>query len=178
MAVKENPGESAWAELREAQNMALELPQTGQAVITDIGDAADIHPRNKRDVGYRLAQNALRTTYGKNVLGWGPVYKSMKIDGNKIILTFDNTGKGLTTADKNRYGYVNGFTIAGTDKKFEWAKAYIEGNNVVVFNEKIQNPVAVRYGWSDYPYDNNLVNSEGLLASPFRTDNWKGITQP
>ncbi len=178
MAVKENPGESAWAELREAQNMALELPQTGQAVITDIGDAADIHPRNKRDVGYRLAQNALRTTYGKNILGWGPVYKSMKIDGNKIILTFDNTGKGLTTADKNRYGYVNGFTIAGADKKFEWAKAYIEGNNVVVFNEKIQNPVAVRYGWSDNPYDNNLVNSEGLLASPFRTDNWKGITQP
>ncbi len=179
MPVKENPSESAWAELREAQNMALELPYTGQAVITDIGDAADIHPRNKKDVGYRLAQNALRTTYGKNILGWGPVYKSMKTDGNKIILTFDNVGKGLATADKNRYGYINGFTIAGADKKFEWAKAYIDGNNnIVVFSEKIQNPVAVRYGWSDNPYDDNLVNSDGLLASPFRTDDWKGITQP
>ena len=178
MAVKDEPGESTWAELREAQNMALELPQTGQAVITDIGEADDIHPRNKKDVGYRLAQNAFRTTYAKNVLGWGPVYESMKIEGDKIILSFGNTGKGLTTSDKNRYGYVAGFTIAGEDKKFEWAKAYIVGNTVVVFSEKVQHPVAVRYGWSDNPYDNNLTNSEGLLASPFRTDTWKGITQP
>lgn len=169
-AVKAEPGESKWAEVREAQNMALQLPATGQAVITDIGEAYDIHPRNKKDVGYRLAQNALKVTYGKNILGAGPVFESMQIENNRVILKFSNTGNGLSTKEKNRYGYVNGFSIASADKKFVWAKAYINGDNVVVFNEKIANPTAVRYGWADNPYDNNLTNSDGLLASPFRTD--------
>ena len=94
-----------------------------------------------------------------------------------MILTYGNVGEGLTTSDRNRYGYVNGFSIAGADRKFVWAKAYIDGNKVVVFSEKVPNPVAVRYGWSNNPYDDNLVNSAGLLASPFRTDQWKGITE-
>ena len=178
MAVKDEPGESAWAKMREAQNMALELPQTGQAVITDIGEADDIHPRNKKDVGYRLAQNAFRTTYGKDVLGWGPVYESMNIEGDKIILSFGNTGKGLTTSDKNGKGEGRRINRDGEEQKMGWDKDYIRGNAVVGFSEKGQHPVAVRYGWSENPYDNNLANSEGLLASPFRTDNWKGITQP
>jgi sialate O-acetylesterase len=171
------PEESAWAELREAQNMTLKLSNTGQAVITDIGDINDIHPKNKKDVGYRLAQNALKVTYGKSILGFGPVYENMKTEGNKIILSFSNTGTGLSTKEKNKYGYIYGFSIAGGDKKFVWAKAYIEGNTVVVFSDKIANPVAVRYGWEINPCEINIVNSEGLLASPFRTDNWKGITE-
>ncbi len=177
MAVEDQPKDSDWAELREAQNMTLSLPKTGQAVITDIGEAFDIHPKNKQEVGKRLAKAALQVAYGQPVLGEGPVYKSMKVEGEKVILTFGNVGDGLTTSDRNRYGYVNGFSIAGADRKFVWAKAYIDGNKVVVFSEKVPNPVAVRYGWSNNPYDDNLVNSAGLLASPFRTDQWKGITE-
>jgi len=171
------PGESGWAELREAQNMTLKLSNTGQAVITDIGDVNDIHPKNKKDVGYRLAQNALKVCYGKSILGSGPVYENMKISGNKIILSFSNTGAGLSTREKNKYGYVYGFSIAGEDKKFVWAKAFIEGNNVNIFNDKITHPVAVRYGWQINPTEINMVNSDGFLASPFRTDSWKGITE-
>jgi len=171
------PSESGWAELREAQNMTLKLSNTGQAVITDIGDVNDIHPKNKKDVGYRLAQNALKVCYGKPILGSGPVYENMKISGNKIILSFSNTGTGLSTREKNKYGYAYGFSIAGEDKKFVWAKAFIEGNNVTVFNDKIAHPVAVRYGWEINPTEINIVNSDGLLASPFRTDSWKGITE-
>ncbi len=177
MAVDEQPQESDWAELREAQNMTLRLPKTGQAVITDIGEAFDIHPRNKQDVGKRLAQAALPVAYGRETLGGGPVYRSMQIEGGRVILTFDQIGEGLSTSDHNRYGYVNGFSIAGADRKFVWAKAYIDGNRVVVFSEKVADPVAVRYGWSNNPCDDNLVNSAGLLASPFRTDSWKGITE-
>lgn len=177
MPVQEQPVESNWAELREAQNMTLNLPKTGQAVITDIGEADDIHPRNKKDVGYRLALNALKTAYGKNIIASGPVYNSMQKQGDRIVLTFKNTDGGLTTKDKNKYGYVKGFSIAGADKKFVWAKAYIDGNNVVVFSDKVTNPVAVRYAWANNPDDNDLVNGYGLLASPFRTDDWPGITQ-
>ncbi len=176
MKVQEEPVESNWAELREAQNMTLSLPYTGQAVITDIGDAEDIHPRNKKDVGYRLALNALKIAYGKDILASGPVYDSMRKEGDKIVITFKNIGKGLSAKDKNKYGYLKGFAIAGADKKFVWAKAYIQDNKVIVFSEKTPNPVAVRYAWADNPDDNNLVNSADLLASPFRTDNWKGIT--
>jgi len=171
------PGDDSWAELREAQNMTLKLPNTGQAVITDIGDVYDIHPKNKKEVGYRLAQSALKVTYEKNRLGSGPVYENMKTEGDKIILSFSNTGTGLSTKEKNKYGYVYGFSIAGEDKKFVWAKAYIERNKVVVFSDKIANPVAVRYGWEMNPTEINIVNSDGLLASPFRTDTWKGMTE-
>ena len=169
------PGESTWAELREAQHMTLKLPQTGEAVIIDIGDAKDIHPRNKQDVGYRLALNALAKTYGKEIEYSGPEYQSIKIDKNQIILTFDHLGKGLIA--KGKYGYPQGFTIAGADQKFFWAKASIKGNTVVVYSPFIDNPVAVRYAWANNPDDANLYNSEGLPASPFRTDNWKISTQ-
>lgn len=174
-AKDDKPVNSEWAELREAQTMTLSLPQTGDAVITDIGDADDIHPRNKQDVGLRLALIALNKDYGKkDIVYSGPTFKAMNIEGNKAIISYNNTGKGLYV--KNKYGYVEGFAIAGADQKFEWAKAYIDGDKVVVYSEKIANPVAVRYSWANNP-DVNLFNEEGLPAAPFRTDNWKGITQ-
>ncbi|WP_423128399.1 sialate O-acetylesterase [Gaoshiqia sp. Z1-71] len=177
MALDDQPKDSEWAELREAQNMTLSLPKTGQAVITDIGEAFDIHPRNKKDVGLRLAHTAMNVAYQKDVLPSGPVFEEMKRDGNRMILSFSGTGEGLSTLDKNKYGYVNGFAIAGDDQKFVWAKAYLHNNQVVVFSDEVQRPVAVRYGWANNPVEINLVNSDGLLASPFRTDTWKGITE-
>jgi len=175
MAKDETPKESEWAELREAQTMTLSLPQTGEAVITDIGEANDIHPRNKQDVGIRLALNALNKDYGKkDIVYSGPTFKDINISGNKAVISFNNVANGLIVKDK--YGYVEGFTIAGADKKFVWAKAYIDGDKVVVYSDNINNPVAVRYSWANNP-DVNLFNKEGLPAAPFRTDNWKGITQ-
>lgn len=175
MAKENEPEDCAWAELREAQTLTLSLPQTGQAVITDIGDANDIHPRNKQDVGVRLALHALNKDYGKNnVFCESPTYRSMEISGDKAILSFDHTASGLVC--NNRYGYIEGFAIAGADKKFVWAKAWLDGNKVVVSSEKVKNPVAVRYSWSNNP-DVNLYNSAGLPVTPFKTDNWKGITQ-
>ncbi|MDH6310886.1 sialate O-acetylesterase [Dysgonomonas sp. PFB1-18] len=175
MAKDAVPTESGWAELREAQTMTLSLPQTGQAVITDIGDADDIHPRNKQDVGLRLALVALNKDYGKkDIVYSGPAFKSMNINGNKAVIEFSNADKGFVV--KNKYGYIDGFAIAGADKKFVWAKAYIDGNKIVVSSDRVQNPVAVRYSWGNNP-DVNLFNTEGLPAVPFRTDNWKGITQ-
>lgn len=174
MAPDATPVQSEWAELREAQSMTMSLPQTGQAVIIDIGEEHDIHPRNKQDVGYRLALAAMKGTYGKDIVYSGPVYQSMKKDGNKIILSFTNAGSGLITKDK--YGYVRGFAIAGDDQKFVWAKAYLDGNNVVVYSDVITNPTAVRYAWGNNPDDASLYNKEGLPASPFRTDTWPGIS--
>jgi len=178
MAVREEPAQSEWAELREAQNRTLELPATGQAVITDIGEADDIHPRNKRDVGYRLSRAALHVAYGRSdVAAGGPVYRSMERDGSRIVLTFDATG-ALQPADGNRYGYLHGFTVAGADRKFVWAKAYIrDDKTVAVFSDAVAEPVAVRYGWADNPCDDDLTDASGLLASPFRTDDWPGITK-
>lgn len=172
----QEPAESQWAELREAQHMTLSLPNTGEAVIMDIGDANDIHPRNKHDVGNRLALAALKLVYQKDVVHSGPVYKSMEVKGNRIELTFEQVGSGLVSKN-DRYGYLRGFSIAGEDHKFVWAKAAIEGNKVIVFSDAIAKPVAVRYAWADNPDDANLFNKEGLPASPFRTDSWKGITE-
>ena len=163
--------EYSWAELREAQHLTLQLPNTGEAVTIDIGEAKDIHPRNKQDVGYRLALNALSKTYGKNIEYSGPEYQSMKTAGNKIILTFTHTGSGMSA--KGKYGYLYGFSIAGDDRKFVGAKAHIEGNTVVVYSDEVSHPVAVRYAWMNNPDDANLYNSAGLPASPFRTDDWK-----
>ncbi len=166
---------SNWAELREAQSYTLEtVKNTGMAVTTDIGNALDIHPKNKQDVGKRLAAIALNNVYHKDVIFNGPTYKSMTIDGNKIILTFDNIGSGLMTP--NKYGYLEGFEIAGSNKKFHYAKAYIDGDKVVVYNVDVENPVAVHYGWADDAGDCNLYNDENFPASPFRTDNWSVIT--
>lgn len=171
MAAKPEPSESDWAVLRESQSKTLTTtPNTGQAVIIDIGEAGDIHPRNKQDVGYRLALAALKLTYGDDkVVYSGPVYKSMKVEGNKIRLSFNHVGSGLMAA-KDKYGYLKGFAIAGSDKKFVWAKAMIEGDNVIVWSEGVKNPTAVRYAWADNPEDANLYNKERLPASPFRTD--------
>jgi sialate O-acetylesterase len=164
MAPAVNPGTSEWAELREAQSMTLSLPATGQAVIIDIGEEKDIHPRNKLDVGYRLAQAALKVAYGKNNVYSGPVYNNMHIEGNKISLYFSNTGSGLVAKDK--YHYLKGFAIAGSDQQFVWAKALIEGDHIVVYSDDVSKPVAVRYAWGDNPDDANLYNKEGLPASP------------
>jgi sialate O-acetylesterase len=166
---------SSWAELREAQTMTLSLPNTGMAVTTDIGNPDDIHPRNKQDVGKRLAAVALNKTYGKPRVDSGPTFKSMKVEGNKVILTFDNIGSGLAIKDK--YGYVKGFEIAGDDQKFKYARASVEGNSIVVSHDQVNKPVAVRFGWADDATDNNVFNAEGFPAVPFRTDTWKGITE-
>ena len=170
----EEPGDSDWAELREAQTMALKLPNTGMAVIIDIGEADNIHPRNKQDVGYRLAQNAKKIAYDQDIVYTGPLFKSMKTEGSKIRISFSNIGSGLMI--KDRYGYLKGFSLAGKDKKFVWAKAYIDGDDVCIFNDAVEKPVALRYGWADNPDDVNLYNREGFPASPFRTDDWPGVT--
>ncbi len=163
------PQESEWASLREAQTLALSLPQTGQAVTTDIGDADDIHPRNKQDVGLRLALIALNKTYGmNNIVSTGPAFKSMSIVGNKVTIEYDNVAQGLIV--NNKYGYIEGFAVAGADQKFVWAQAFLDGDKVVVSSVQVPNPVAVRYSWSNNP-DVNLFNSSGLPAVPFRTDN-------
>ena len=152
--------------------MALSLPNTGMAVTIDIGEARDIHPRNKQDVGRRLALAALHDSYGKEVVYSGPVYTSMKVEGNKAIIEFDPMGSGLMVKDK--YGYVKGFAIAGEDRVFHWARGMQLGNSIVLHCDRVKQPVAVRYGWADNPDDLNLYNLEGLPASPFRTDDWPG----
>jgi sialate O-acetylesterase len=168
------PMASAWAELREAQSMTLSLPKTGQAVIIDLGDASDIHPKNKQDVGYRLALHALANDYGQDKLVHsGPIYTSMKTDDGKIRLTFEHVGGGLVINDGEA---LTRFAIAGSDQKFVWADAVIDGNEVVVSCEQVPEPVAVRYAWANNPVGCNLYNKEGLPASPFRTDDWPGVT--
>jgi sialate O-acetylesterase len=155
--------------LREAQLSAMEITNTGMAVTMDIGNPKDIHPKNKKDVGYRLALWALAKDYGfTDIIFSGPVYKAMKIDGNKIILSF-HYHQGLKTVDKKA---LTNFEIAGDDKKFYPAKAEIKNNNVVVYNDNVEKPVAVRYGWSDTAKP-NLCNKANLPASSFRTDNWE-----
>jgi sialate O-acetylesterase len=168
-------GGAPWAELREAQDRTQRLTNTGMAVILDIGNSADIHPRNKREVGRRLALQALNKTYGLNVRCESPSFESMRIDGHRAVLTFRNTFGGLTV--KNRYGYVNGFELAGEDGVFRYAKAWLEDGRVVVSSEKVARPVSVRYAWADDPDDVNLFNSEGLPAAPFRTDDLPSRTK-
>ena len=170
-ASKAEPDESDWAELREAQMMTLREPQTGMAVTIDIGDENDIHPRNKLDVGRRLAAWALAGTYGRSVLPSGPLFDRYTIQGDKVRIHF-KYGAGLKTVDS---GPVKGFALAGEDRKFVWADARIQGDTVVVSSSKILRPVAVRYGWADNPIV-NLYNMAGLPASPFRTDDWPGVT--
>lgn len=172
-AVKEEPADSDWAELREAQLRTLFLPRTAMAVIIDIGEADDIHPRNKLDVGKRLALAALGKAYGEDVVYSGPIYESMTIEGSKIRLDFAHVGGGLVAKGGEP---LKGFAIAGHDGKFVWADAKIEGDTVVVWSDHVPRPVAVRYAWADNPVC-NLYNAEGLPASPFRTDKWPGVTK-
>ena len=165
--------EDEWAELREAQLMALSLPNTGMAVTIDIGEAHDIHPQNKQEVGRRLGLAARRIAYGEKLVYSGPIYRSMEVEGNAIRLRFDHVGGGL--APKGG-APLKGFAIAGEDRKFVWADARIDGETVVVSSKDVPNPLAVRYAWAINPVC-NLYNNEGLPASPFRTDSWPGITK-
>lgn len=171
-----NPSESEWAELREAQLKTLSVRNTAMAVTIDIGEGNDIHPANKEDVGIRLSFGARKVAYDENKLvHMGPIYKSMEVKDNKVIVSFIHTGGGLKAGNEDRD--LKQFAIADENKKFVWANAKIEGNKVIVWNDKIKSPVAVRYAWADNPEGCNLYNKEGLPASPFRTDDWKGITK-
>lgn len=174
-AEKPEPGESDWAELREAQTMTMsKLPNTGQAVIIDLGEANDIHPRNKQEVGHRLARWALAKNYKIGVECESPMYKSMEVKGDKVLVSFDHSGRGLRTFDVSD---VRGFTVAGADKQFYHATARIAGpDKVEVSCEKVQEPVAVRYAWADNPVC-NLGTRDDLPVTPFRSDDWPGITQ-
>jgi sialate O-acetylesterase len=161
-----------WAALREAQASALALPNTGIATAIDIGDADNIHPKNKQDVGKRLGLAAMKVAYGKDTTHVSPVFTSMEKNGDSIIVHFDDL-----VLTKDKYGYVHGFSIAGSDSVFHWAKAYIRNDNaVVVYSDQVKAPIAVRYAWANNPEELDLYNKEGLPALPFRTDNWKGIT--
>jgi sialate O-acetylesterase len=168
-----NPTDSAWAELREAQLMTLtKSPQTAMAVTIDIGEEKDIHPKNKQDVGKRLALAAENVAYHHDDVEFsGPIYHAMQVEGRSIRIRFDHA-RGLKTSDG---APPSGFAIAGADLKFAWADARIDGDSVIVSAKSIDQPIAVRYAWADTP-DVNLYNSDDLPASPFRTDDWKMVT--
>lgn len=173
-AEESEPGDSAWAELREAQTMTMDrIGNVGQAVIIDVGEGRDIHPRNKQTVANRLVRWALAKDYGFDIGYHSPRYKSMAMDGGKIVLTFDHVGEGLYAFDTPK---PRGFAIAGEDKTFVWAEAEISGTNeVTVWSEAVDSPVAVRYAWANNPVC-NLYSREGLPVTPFRTDHWDGVT--
>jgi sialate O-acetylesterase len=166
---------SGWAELREAQTFTLSLPNTGMAITTDIGTPKDIHPKDKQDVGKRLAAIALSQQYGIKMEYSGPVYQSMKIIGDTIVLSFGHSGSGLMA--KNNNGLLSGFEMAGEDQQFHPAKATIDGNQILVSVGGLAHPVAVRYAWADDAGEANLFNIDGFPAGSFRTDHWKGITE-
>jgi sialate O-acetylesterase len=168
------PKQSSWAELREAQAMVLSLPNTGMATAIDVGEAHDIHPKNKEAVGIRLGLAALKVANGKDTIISGPTFRRMRVDHNTAIIEYDNACSGLITKDK--YGYVRGFQMAGDDQKFYWAQANIAGTTVIVRCPQVKTPVAVRYAWDNNPGPLDLFNKEGLPAVPFRTDNWQGLT--
>jgi sialate O-acetylesterase len=173
-----NPAGGGWGPVREGQRRALRLPNTGMAVIIDIGNARDIHPRNKQDVGARLARLALAQDYGRDIVPCGPLYKGMKIEGNKIRISFDHVGGGLITAKKEGLtptqetsgAELTHFAIQADDGKWHWAKASIDGATVVVWAEGVVKPQHVRFGYQSNPVGLNLYNREGLPASPFTTD--------
>ncbi|HSD66347.1 MAG TPA: family 43 glycosylhydrolase, partial [Vicinamibacteria bacterium] len=167
------PGDSQWAELREAQALTLGLPHTGMAVAIDVGEAADIHPRNKKEVGSRLARWALADTYGREVGKSGPLYRSSSVEGAALRVRFDHA-EGLVTADG---AAPKGFAVAGAERTWRWAAARIDGDSVVVSSPDVARPVAVRYAWADNP-EATLRNGAGLPASPFRTDDWPMLTAP
>ena len=175
MAEKPEPAGSGWAELREAQTMTMsKLANTGEAVIIDLGEAADIHPKNKQDVAKRLARWALAKDYGVDIVYRSPIYKSMQVKGGKILVDFDHVGGGLDTFDVRE---PIGFAIAGEDQVFVNATAKIvDRDTIEVSASSVSAPVAVRYAWADNPVC-NVQNREGLPVTPFRSDDWKGVTQ-
>ncbi len=168
MKIEKEPTDPAWAHLREAQLQTItKSKHTAMAVITDVGDEKDIHPKRKEPVGHRLALAAEALAYGKKLEYSGPVFDKMTVEGNKAVLTFTHLGGGLEAKD----GELTGFTIAGDDKVFHNAKAEIKGDTVVVFCKDVEKPVGVRFGWANYPVV-NFWNKAGLPASPFRTDDF------
>jgi len=170
--IAEKTGDSDWAELREAQWLATRnLPKVGMAVITDVGDKDDIHPNKKEPVGARLALAARGIAYGEKIEYSGPIYKKMRVKDSQAILSFEHIDGGLLAQG----GELKGFSICGPDKKFVWAHAEIQGDTVVVSSPQVSEPVAVRYGWSDFPIV-NLWNKSDLPASPFRTDDFPMVT--
>jgi sialate O-acetylesterase len=172
-AMPKDPGDDAWAELREAQWLTTKtVRHAGIATAIDIGEEKDIHPKNKQEVGRRLALVAEREDYHMRVASSGPVYRSMKIEGNTIRLSFDHVEGGLVA----KGGPLKGFAIAGDNHRWVWADAKIDGKDVVVSSPKVPDPVAVRYSWATF-LDSNLYNKADLPAFPFRTDDWRGITQ-
>ncbi|MBN1415754.1 MAG: sialate O-acetylesterase [Bacteroidales bacterium] len=167
MKAKDQPSESQWALLREAQLKTLSVPNTAMTVIIDVGEWNDIHPLNKKDVGKRLALSARKVAYGEDqIVHSGPLYQSMSVEDNRVILSFSSIGSGLQA----KGGELKGFAIAGVDRQFVWAKAKIDHDRLIVWSEKVPEPIAVRYAWADNPEGANLYNLEGLPASPFRTD--------
>lgn len=175
MAEERDPGDSAWAELREAQTMTMDrLDNVGQAVIIDLGEGRDIHPRNKQEVGMRLASWALAEDYGYDIPHRSPEFDDMTVRGSKVSVDFEHVGEGLYAFDTEE---VVGFAVAGEDREWHWAQARIvDENTVEVWSEEEDNPVAVRYGWANNP-EVNLYRREGLPATPFRTDDWPGVTE-
>jgi sialate O-acetylesterase len=161
-----DPADYGWAELREAQAMTLALPNTGMACTIDIGDANDIHPKNKQDVAHRLALAAAKVAYHENIVSSGPAYQSMQLNGSRVRLKFANARSGLIVKGDAK---IKGFAIAGADGKFVWANAQLAGNEIIVFSDAVLKPVAVRYNWGNTPAG-NVYNREGLPAVPFRTD--------
>ncbi len=169
------PGESAWAELRETQTKTLSLPNTGQAVIIDLGEGKDIHPKNKHDVAARLVRWALAKDYGIKIPHRSPEFKSMELIGNKAVLTMDCFGSALRTFDVEE---AKGFAVCGEDRQWQWAKGKVLGKDKVeVSCDAVANPVAVRYAWANNPVC-NVTSSEGLPLTPFRTDDFEMITKP
>ncbi len=169
LAPQQKPGDpGGWALIREQFLKTLSLAYTGMAVTIDVGEAKDIHPKNKQEVGRRLAQWALAKTYHKDVVASGPLYKSRRCDGDKIVVEFDYVDGGLAVRNGDQ---LKGFAIAGADKKYVWADAKIVGRTVVVSSPDVETPAAVRYAWANNP-ECNLINKAGLPASPFRTDDW------
>lgn len=182
---KPEPVESDWAELREAQTLSMKLPNTGQCVITDLGEANDIHPMDKQHVAARLVRWALAKDYGVKIPYASPQYREMNIEGNKVVLTFDNAETGLRVKDTDE---IKGFAICGEDRHWVWAKATIlpdtqqsprtpRGNQIEVSSPEVSKPVAVRYAWADNPVC-NVFSAEGLPLTPFRTDDFPMITDP
>ncbi|WP_346239140.1 sialate O-acetylesterase [Niabella insulamsoli] len=169
---RQEPAASPWAELRAAQHQALSMKNTGEAVAIDIGDANDIHPHNKQDVGWRLALAAEKIAYNQKIISSGPIFTSSKVEDNVVVLSFEQVAEGLVIKDKK----LAGFAIAGADRRFVWADARVSGNQVIVSSPSVEHPVAVRYAWADNP-EAGLYNREMLPASPFRTDNWPLSTE-
>lgn len=166
---------SAWAELRDAQRRTTKLVDTGMVVATDVGNANDIHPRNKQAIGIRLALQALKHAYGKkSIVADGPIYRTLRVRGSKLELSFSEVAGGLVSASSD--GILHGFAVADDSRQFRSAQARIKGNRVIVSHPDISHPTAVRYGWLDNPEQSNLANRSGLPASPFRTDDWPLLT--